>query len=1413
MRRGAKQRIGPRRHPPALGFELESCLLESKPLRPSIRDLHITAMITLRKTQLKYPPSDNDRQNLGIFEHQGLLYVKGRLGNMKLRPTALTPIYLPRQAPETKFIILEYHRINGHAGAANTLANLRMRYWFTHGRRTIQSAIHKHCFACRREALHPCSTAPWPQLPLSRVSKTRPFYHTGLDFFGPVYLRVPKDSGGYYVAKYSVAIFTCMTFRCVHLELCPDLSTQSFLDAFQRFGSRREFPARILSDNGLSFITAREVIKQIKRSHAPPQPVKRRNPVRRAISARLAVRRKTSHSDVPTPSTAHQPTPPHTTPQQHRLAVPHADLTPEEELVTDFCQRNNIEWQTITELSPWRGGSYERLIGIVKQSLRRSIGKSKPTLEQYQTLLAVAERTANCRPLTYVAESNDDFYLVRPIDFIHPLLRDEYQQDPLDPPTDSARAQDDPDFVAPGENRLHAKLLRDLGRARELADAFWIQFRDGVLLELRNRGINSKRRQLGQNTIEPGDLVLVKEEGLPRTDWRLALVLQLLPSADGLIRSAKIRFARTHEETNRALEHLYPIGQAPQDTTSCPAVAVADVHSIFFISEIDVTMDNRPSNAQPKPIDAEMIRQALADPRRRQALEQLLLPNSEPLSESKPSHTDGNDKDREEVPMAEPANQTEAPAAPSESVPSHTDGKDKDSGAEKPIPSIMDLTGPSTAAAHYQLLNNIAARMHQDDKRPKVVFILPGRHKSTSAEQHLTQLKTTPEVADASITQRNAVPDAPAFAAVPRADHKDDQEKSEAEPRNTDCKRSEPSHTGGEEAAAQKTTDCKRPEPSHNDGEGNAANSKQPAETQDPVQTNWEKIQADHAASVALRRQRLMEAAAKRQQKPSVSATAPPAPSKPATETHEEVLAALATAEAENRWIPASTSEWALEQRRIAAARNEERWRQRFPHTVTDDDERLDNNPALTGQRLGAKAAFEADPLLLTRSIHPTPPTSATTASAAPAPPPPAGTSIELFATSHFVDWAKLPKHLSMDEIWYRTCQFFSFEQDADGNQLDKIDQETLKSLSMRFPKEDFFWIQNNEFVKDDSTWQPKNNCPGTDEPSGFHVSVGATLIIIKNRWRQYKQIAASQELLTMLNTLMRLHIRNFGQMILLVYAARLAGDHNRMESILRFIDAVLRARDLDYDTARAIQRHVPKMVLGVDAKKNPYPYEEDFKVAAERWCNCCYKAFVYIYERLSGPIAWTPEWLMSKEIPKDFRDAINKIIINAAAILLNLKERIYKRYVLRRIKALEDGATTFDCTPLPIGIEERRLDWPDELRSHTSKYLLLVDEENDYLFCDELHKADVTIVVMPSTNREDVLRFVRNIMPGRDTQRIYFWFGREYIRNGNTDFGCLITELCHHYTAFFSRINQYVVLPPYTRLKPDAWTFDVLCL
>ena len=101
-------------------------------------------------------------------------------------------------------------------------------------------------------------------LPADRVNTEHPPFHaTGIDFFGPLIVRVNRSS----VKRWGV-IFTCMSCRAVHLELSHSLNTDSFLAAFSRFTSRRGTPRTVYSGNGTNLKSAekelRELINQLE---------------------------------------------------------------------------------------------------------------------------------------------------------------------------------------------------------------------------------------------------------------------------------------------------------------------------------------------------------------------------------------------------------------------------------------------------------------------------------------------------------------------------------------------------------------------------------------------------------------------------------------------------------------------------------------------------------------------------------------------------------------------------------------------------------------------------------------------------------------------------------------------------------------------------------------------------------------------------------------------------------------------------------------------------------------------------------------------------------------------------------------------------------------------------------------------
>ena len=73
-----------------------------------------------------------------------------------------------------------------------------------------------------------------------------------------------------------------------------------------------------------------------------------------------------------------------------------------------YLSKNRIEWKFIIELSSWMGGFYERLVGITKIALKKTIGKLYLTHTQLQTIITEVEAVINSRPLVYVDDDSEN---------------------------------------------------------------------------------------------------------------------------------------------------------------------------------------------------------------------------------------------------------------------------------------------------------------------------------------------------------------------------------------------------------------------------------------------------------------------------------------------------------------------------------------------------------------------------------------------------------------------------------------------------------------------------------------------------------------------------------------------------------------------------------------------------------------------------------------------------------------------------------------------------------------------------------------------------------------------------------------------------------------------------------------------
>ena len=55
--------------------------------------------------------------------------------------------------------------------------------------------------------------------------------------------------------------------------------------------------------------------------------------------------------------------------------------------VQNYASNIGVKWTFIVELAPWMGGFYERMVGLVKRALRKSINRRLLSYVQLQTVI------------------------------------------------------------------------------------------------------------------------------------------------------------------------------------------------------------------------------------------------------------------------------------------------------------------------------------------------------------------------------------------------------------------------------------------------------------------------------------------------------------------------------------------------------------------------------------------------------------------------------------------------------------------------------------------------------------------------------------------------------------------------------------------------------------------------------------------------------------------------------------------------------------------------------------------------------------------------------------------------------------------------------------------------------------------
>eukprot|EP00794_Sanderia_malayensis_P007378 gene7378-biopygen5953 len=266
--------------------------------------------------------------------------------------------------------------------------------------------------------------------------------------------------------KTYITLFTCATSRAIHIELVEDLSAKTFRKSLKALIARRGTPQLIVSDNAKTFQATARWLQAIVNN----------------------------------------------------------------ERMQDLLQEQKINWRFNLSRSPWWGGFFERMVGMVKNTFRKTLGLANLTVSELQEVLLDIEFCLNNRPLTYQTDQLEDEVLT-PNHLIHgrrikPIRDEEIFSDedkiPARKTTVSSKVQ---------RKMLETMVTRIFNKSKE----------------------HHKINQGGYNKIAVGDIVLVKDENLPRNKWKLGKVIDIIRGKDGVERGVTLK-TTTRGKTMKSID-------------------------------------------------------------------------------------------------------------------------------------------------------------------------------------------------------------------------------------------------------------------------------------------------------------------------------------------------------------------------------------------------------------------------------------------------------------------------------------------------------------------------------------------------------------------------------------------------------------------------------------------------------------------------------------------------------------------------------------------------------------------------------------------------------------------------------------------------------------------------------------------
>ena len=348
--------------------------------------------------------------------------------------------------------------------------------------RSMVRKLIRQCLICIHWEGRPFKTPPFCEYPEYMLEKSHPPF----TFTGLDYLGhlfIKEEDD---LTKNWVCLFTCLNTRAVHLELVDNMTTENYLMCFRRFIGRRGTPQLVISDNASQLKLGLTVIEEVWK--------------------------KITVSDD----------------------------------VLSYMANKGIKWKFVTEFAPWKGGIYERLVGLTKRSLRKTLQRLTVGKTELITILIEIEAILNSRPLTYIDDDINSENALTPSKFLS-----------ISGYTGCPDIEEE-DYMT---KFSVSNLLNSWKKGQKHLNSFWNKWNAEYLDMLRERKSIKLKPIKGEVRRKPkvGEIVIIKDEKIPRGNWKVAKVKNLIESEVDLVHRAATLEMPNGRILKRPFKYLYPL--------------------------------------------------------------------------------------------------------------------------------------------------------------------------------------------------------------------------------------------------------------------------------------------------------------------------------------------------------------------------------------------------------------------------------------------------------------------------------------------------------------------------------------------------------------------------------------------------------------------------------------------------------------------------------------------------------------------------------------------------------------------------------------------------------------------------------------------------------------------------------------